>query len=123
MPPQERELIFERFRRGSSTGGEEGFGLGLAIGRELAERLGGRLDLADDRRAPGARFVLSLPIELPAGSHPREPEHGRLARLPRRARVRSGASSRSIFRVHVAVAAHVAHRGRRRASRSRIDDA
>ena len=72
VPAVERERIFERFERGTSTGGEEGFGLGLAIGRELAERLGGRLDLADDGR-PGARFVLSLPIELPAGSH-RQPE-------------------------------------------------
>jgi signal transduction histidine kinase len=51
VPGEERERIFERFQRGSSTGGEEGFGLGLAIGRELAERLGGRLELADDRRA------------------------------------------------------------------------
>ena len=72
VPPDERERIFERFQRGSATGGEEGFGLGLAIGRELAERLGGRLDLVEDGE-PGARFVLSLPIELPAGSH-REPE-------------------------------------------------
>jgi len=69
VPPGERALIFERFHRGSATGGEEGFGLGLAIGRELAERLGGRLELAEDA-GPGARFVLSLPIELPAGSHP-----------------------------------------------------
>ena len=67
VPPEERERIFERFERGTRTGGEEGFGLGLAIGRELAERLGGRLDLVDDGR-PGATFVLSLPIELPAGS-------------------------------------------------------
>jgi signal transduction histidine kinase len=68
VPPAERELIFERFQRGSATGGEEGFGLGLAIGRELARRLGGDLALVDDGAAPGARFVLSLPIELPAGS-------------------------------------------------------
>ena len=76
VPPEEREVIFQRFRRGSSTGGEEGFGLGLAIGRELAERLGGQLELAPDAEtgARGARFVLSLPIELPAGSHPRQPE-------------------------------------------------
>jgi signal transduction histidine kinase len=67
VPVEERERIFERFARGSSTGGEEGFGLGLAIGRELAERLGGRLDLVDDGR-PGATFLLRLPIELPAGS-------------------------------------------------------
>ena len=68
VPPEERDLIFERFQRGSSTGGEEGFGLGLAIGRELARRLGGDLELAAGEGEPGARFVLSLPIELPAGS-------------------------------------------------------
>jgi signal transduction histidine kinase len=73
VPAEERERIFERFQRGSATGGEEGFGLGLAIGRELAQRLGGRLELVADGR-PGATFALSLPIELPAGSHPREPE-------------------------------------------------
>jgi signal transduction histidine kinase len=70
VPPEERDRIFRRFERGTSTGGEEGFGLGLAIGRELASRLGGRLELVDDER-PGATFVLRLPIELPAGSHPR----------------------------------------------------
>ncbi len=67
VPAAERELIFERFQRGSETGGESGFGLGLAIGRELAERLGGRLTLLNTD-APGARFRLELPIELPAGS-------------------------------------------------------
>ena len=74
VPPAEREVIFERFQRGSSTGGEEGFGLGLAIGRELAQRLGGRLDLANDDTIGGARFVLSLPIELPAGTGSRHHE-------------------------------------------------
>ncbi|HEV2752720.1 MAG TPA: HAMP domain-containing sensor histidine kinase [Solirubrobacteraceae bacterium] len=69
VPAAEREMIFERFRRGSTTGGEGGFGLGLAIGRELAERLGGGLGLASGNGAgPGARFVLALPIEMPAGS-------------------------------------------------------
>jgi signal transduction histidine kinase len=58
VPESERELIFERFQRGSSTGGEAGFGLGLAIGRELAERMGGSLTL--EPLEPGARFVLRL---------------------------------------------------------------
>jgi signal transduction histidine kinase len=56
---EERALIFERFKRGRDTGGEAGFGLGLAIGRELAERMDGSLVLADTP-APGATFVLSL---------------------------------------------------------------
>ncbi|MFZ1994834.1 MAG: HAMP domain-containing sensor histidine kinase [Solirubrobacteraceae bacterium] len=56
----EREAIFERFHRGRDTAGQAGFGLGLAIGRELAERMGGALYL-EDAPAPGATFTLRLP--------------------------------------------------------------
>ena len=42
VPIEERELIFERFKRGRETGGQAGFGLGLAIGRELARSDGRR---------------------------------------------------------------------------------
>ena len=62
----EVEAIFERFRRGSAQGNGGGFGLGLAIGRELAERMGGSLAL-EGAGDPGARFVLRLPsAESPA---------------------------------------------------------
>jgi signal transduction histidine kinase len=66
VPVDERELIFERFKRGAETAGG-GFGLGLAIGRELAERMGGSLTLEDD--PVGACFVLRM---LPAAT-PSEP--------------------------------------------------
>jgi signal transduction histidine kinase len=66
--PADRERIFVRFERGSAPSGESGFGLGLAIGRELARKMGGELRLADSES--GASFVLELPIQLPAGSHP-----------------------------------------------------
>jgi signal transduction histidine kinase len=56
--PDERELIFQRFHRGSARGDESGFGLGLAIGRELAERMGGTLELVNG--PPGATFRLNL---------------------------------------------------------------
>jgi len=63
VAPAERELIFERFQRGSGTGGRGGFGLGLAIGRELAARMGGSLVLEDQptEEPGGACFVLRLP--------------------------------------------------------------
>jgi signal transduction histidine kinase len=66
---EERETIFSRFQRGRDTAGLAGFGLGLAIGRELAERMGGALvleDGADDR--PGATFTLKLP-RAPVADH------------------------------------------------------
>jgi signal transduction histidine kinase len=58
--PEDRTMIFERFQRGRDTGGRAGFGLGLAIGRELAERMGGSLTLDPDY-SPGAKFTLRLP--------------------------------------------------------------
>jgi signal transduction histidine kinase len=60
VPPEEQAMIFERFQRGRDTGGRAGFGLGLAIGRELAERMGGSLTL-DPEYASGAKFTLRLP--------------------------------------------------------------
>ena len=60
VPHEERDRIFERFYRGRARGSEGGFGLGLAIGRELAERMGGTLTL-EDRTGGGTRFTLSLP--------------------------------------------------------------
>jgi signal transduction histidine kinase len=64
IPREEREHIFERFHRGRDAGPESGFGLGLAIGRELAQRMGGELVLADDE-PPGACFVLTLAAATP----------------------------------------------------------
>jgi signal transduction histidine kinase len=55
----ERELIFGRFQRGRGSDQDGGFGLGLAIGRELAHGMHGELELDPDH-APGARFVLRM---------------------------------------------------------------
>jgi signal transduction histidine kinase len=69
IPSEERDHIFERFHRGRAAGSESGFGLGLAIGRELAERMGGELRLAD-RERPGASFVLTLVAAGTEGAGP-----------------------------------------------------
>jgi signal transduction histidine kinase len=69
VPIEERELIFERFKRGRETGGQAGFGLGLAIGRELARRMGGELVLEDPPDG-GATFTLRLPTALAPESEP-----------------------------------------------------
>ncbi len=73
VPAAERELIFERFQRGSATGGSSGFGLGLAIGRELARRMGGSLRLLPEQ-GPGASFELRLPAATGALTTPAMPD-------------------------------------------------
>ncbi len=58
---EERDVIFQRFKRGRGTGGQAGFGLGLAIGRELARRMDGDL-VVEPAGAIGATFTLTLPV-------------------------------------------------------------
>jgi signal transduction histidine kinase len=61
VPPGEEEQIFERFQRGPQAE-DGGFGLGLAIGRELARQMGGELSLEPSRR--GATFRAGFPAAL-----------------------------------------------------------
>ena len=63
----DRAELFERFYRGDSTKAS-GSGLGLAIAKELAELMGGKIELESK---PG-RTIFSL--ALPAGELAREPE-------------------------------------------------
>jgi signal transduction histidine kinase len=62
VPAEERELIFARFQRGRDANAQAGFGLGLAIGRELAELMGGELVLDEDGEGTGAKFTMRLPV-------------------------------------------------------------
>jgi signal transduction histidine kinase len=73
VPEDEREHVFERFHRGKATSVESGFGLGLAIGRELAQRMGGTLELADSY-VRGACFVLTLPASQSSPSQSPVPD-------------------------------------------------
>jgi signal transduction histidine kinase len=58
--PEERERIFRPFFSRDKAGDGSGTGLGLAIARELAQALGGRIDV-DTEPGKGSRFKLSLP--------------------------------------------------------------
>jgi signal transduction histidine kinase len=62
IPPEQRTQIFERFYRGSDTQAS-GSGLGLAIALELAEAMGGTLEL--DSRPGRTVFSLALPAAGP----------------------------------------------------------
>lgn len=67
VPPEERELIFERFARGAVAGrrsSSDGAGLGLSLVDEHLRLHGGRVWVEDRLDGePGARFVLQLPAD------------------------------------------------------------
>jgi signal transduction histidine kinase len=59
IPEADQARLFERFYRAKNAA-PQGSGLGLAIAAELAQRMGGRVDV---RSRPGeTRFALSLPL-------------------------------------------------------------
>jgi signal transduction histidine kinase len=60
IEPQDRELIFQKFRQASSNPLVKGTGLGLAIARALVEEHGGQIDV---RSTPGygSTFFFTLP--------------------------------------------------------------
>jgi signal transduction histidine kinase len=64
IPPEEHSKIFEKFHQldGGATKEHAGTGLGLAISRELAQILGGEIQLVSDV-GKGSMFSLILPLE------------------------------------------------------------
>ena len=60
VPAEEAENIFGRFVKLDSF--KEGLGLGLPLSRKLAEQIGSTVTL-DTSYHPGARFVVTIPIE------------------------------------------------------------
>lgn len=60
IPYDEQPRIFDRFRRGSGSGGTEGSGLGLAIVSAIARAHGGWVDL-ESAPGRGSAFTLVIP--------------------------------------------------------------
>jgi signal transduction histidine kinase len=61
VPPEQRALIFEKFRQGGDADHRpQGTGLGLPISRQIVEHFGGRMELRPDS-GQGACFAFTLP--------------------------------------------------------------
>ena len=63
IPPEEVELVFEKFHRAPK--GDQvraGTGLGLAISRGFIEAMGGTIDAANRSERSGAVFTINLPV-------------------------------------------------------------
>jgi two-component system sensor histidine kinase KdpD len=65
FPPGDPERLFEKFQRGRSESNIVGVGLGLAICRAAARLHGGEIR-AMDNPGGGARFEITLPMEIQA---------------------------------------------------------
>jgi signal transduction histidine kinase len=63
VPAGEQDRIFTRFARGPETGRRRGFGLGLALVRDVATRYGGSIAL-ESTTAAGTTFLLRLPAAV-----------------------------------------------------------
>jgi signal transduction histidine kinase len=72
--PEDREIIFDKFRQGGDnlTGKPQGTGLGLPISRRIVSHFGGRLWL-EDAPGGGARFLFTLPLESTLETAPASP--------------------------------------------------
>jgi signal transduction histidine kinase len=68
VPPEQRELLFERFRTAENGDARSGTGLGLAIVREFVALHGGTVEVGEAPEG-GALFTVRLPCE-PAASEP-----------------------------------------------------
>jgi PAS domain S-box-containing protein len=67
--PEQREIIFERFRQtdGGSTRNFGGTGLGLSIVREFVGLHGGRVEVSTPPSGYGSLFQVELPLTAPEG--------------------------------------------------------
>ncbi len=88
IPAAEQARIFEKFERGAGARSSHipGTGMGLAVCRRLAEKMGGRAWL-ESAPGEGSTFYLELPLPVAPAAPAHVPARGALEALPRRALV------------------------------------
>lgn len=67
IDPEERELVFEKFRRGRRAQRRHGAGLGLSLVKSIVELHGGRVEL-ESEVGVGTRVTCVLPVATPQAS-------------------------------------------------------
>jgi PAS domain S-box-containing protein len=77
IPPAQRAAVFERFHRleDPMTMQTSGVGVGLFLGRRLAEAMHGSLEIVDTPPGDGATLDLRLPVASPSTTPPRTGPH------------------------------------------------
>ena len=63
IPPEERMLVFEKYRRGRTAEGKPGAGLGLALVKRIVDLHGGTIGL-QARQPHGMCFVIDIPLAV-----------------------------------------------------------
>lgn len=64
IPKEEREQVFEKFRRSTRSSGMQGLGLGLFISRGIVSAHGGKIS-HQENLPRGSIFTVELPLEKP----------------------------------------------------------
>ncbi len=88
IAPDELPHVFDRFWRGSGTGGTSGSGIGLAVVDELTRAHGGRVDVASEP-GRGTTFTVELPL-----ASPHDLRIASAARAPERASLEASGSAK-----------------------------
>lgn len=83
LEPADAERLFRRFAAGGQQASRRGYGLGLALVRDIAARHGGAIRVLDPQGGVGARFRLELPADSER-SHDQPVQLRRAARSRRR---------------------------------------